>query len=156
MCLSDLHCIIRSRGHFDIYWLVNAAESLLGENRIVIWLCKIPLLQYQPSMYCSVKTHYSLPICSVWRITVQKCICTFSIVQLSHCFHYNVPPQVWLYQQFVFNVIDSVALNSKLKAVSPIICSTTAWLHYCHSALRWTGSCTPTQGKSWCVNSRLK
>lgn len=79
--------IIRSRGHFDIYWLVSGAESLLAENRTVIWLWKIALLQYQLSMYCSVKAHYSWPICSVWRITVQTSVCTFYLDPLSHKFH---------------------------------------------------------------------
>lgn len=112
--------IIRSGGHFDTYWLVNTAESLLGENRTVIWLCKIALPQYQLYMYCNVKAHYSWPICSVWRITVQTSGCTFSLDPPAIAFIHDVPPQVCLYQQFVFNVIDSVALNSKLKAVSPI------------------------------------
>lgn len=39
-------------------------------------------------------------------------------------FIYDVLPRVCLYQQFVFNVIDSVALNPELKAVSHIICET--------------------------------
>lgn len=88
--------IIRSGGHFDTYWLPNAAESLLGENRTVIWLCKIALPQYQLSMYCNVKAHYSWPICTVWRITVQTSVYALSTLTRSTMafIHDILPPSL--------------------------------------------------------------
>lgn len=83
--LSDL--LKKAGGHFDTYWLVNVAESLLGENRIVIWLCKIALAQYQLSLHCNVKAHYSWPICSTWQIAIHASVCTFHLDPLSHGSH---------------------------------------------------------------------
>lgn len=93
--------VIRSGGHFDTYRSANAAESLLGENRTVIWLCKIALTQYQRSMYGNARVHYSWPICSTWRITVHTNVCTSYLDPLSHSFLFMMyPPQGCLYQQF--------------------------------------------------------
>lgn len=58
----------------------------------------------------------------------------FTLNRSTVAFTLDAPPQVRLYQQFVFTVIDSVALNCKLKVVSSLIrgtCLTTPWLQRC-------------------------
>lgn len=144
--------IIRSREHFDTHWLVNVAESLLGENRTVIWLCKISLPQYQLSMYCNVKAHYSWPICGVWRITVQTSICTFYLDPLSHSFH------SWYTAANLF--VSAVCFWCdwfcclKYKIGSGVTHNT--WGVYDNNMTFPVETCIPTQGKCWCVNRLLK
>lgn len=78
-----LGSVVRRRRRFDIYWSVRVAESLLGENRTVIWLWKIAFLHFQLSMSCNVKAHYSWPTCSIWRIIAQ----TVYLNPVGHDFH---------------------------------------------------------------------
>lgn len=113
--------IMRSRGQFEMYWLINAAESLLGENRSVIWLWKIALLQYQLSLYCNAKAHCSWPICSTRPMT--RCI--FYLYPLSRTF-------LWWWTKSVYICMLTrltwfYCLNSPL---------TGAWLCDCLAALR--------------------
>lgn len=71
---------------------------------------EMTVLQYQLYMLCNVKPHYAWPICRVWQITARTTVCTFYLDTL--CLN------TLLYQQFVFNMSNSIALNLELKAVS--------------------------------------
>lgn len=149
--------IIKGGGTF---WHLSIGECcwLFVRWKLNHVLRKTALQQLSPFMYCNVKAHYSSQSAPSDRLQSAQVYAPPTLTCSSIPFIYDVLPCVRLYQRFVFNVIDSVALNPQLKAVSPIICGaslTTTWLHHCSTTLRCTER-IPSQGKCWCVNSLLK